>query len=72
MTVTVRVGNGIDVHVLVIGRSLALCGVAIPFSDGIAADGAADQESVSVLRPAKVTRAQVPPPSRDSSSNVAP
>ena len=30
MTVTVRVGNGIDVHVLVIGRSLALCGVAIP------------------------------------------
>jgi 2C-methyl-D-erythritol 2,4-cyclodiphosphate synthase len=35
--VNIRAGNGIDVHALVIGRSLALDGVAIPFSDGIAA-----------------------------------
>ncbi len=37
MRVNIRVGNGINVHALVIGRSLALGGVAIPFSEGIAA-----------------------------------
>jgi 2C-methyl-D-erythritol 2,4-cyclodiphosphate synthase len=35
--VNIRAGIGIDVHALVFGRSLALGGVAIPFSDGIAA-----------------------------------
>jgi 2C-methyl-D-erythritol 2,4-cyclodiphosphate synthase len=37
LKVNMRAGNGIDVHALVIGRSLAPGGVAIPFSHGIAA-----------------------------------
>lgn len=36
MRVNIRVGNGIDVHALVIGRSLVPGGVAIPFNEGIA------------------------------------
>jgi hypothetical protein len=37
VNIRIRAANGIDVHALVIRRSLPRCGVAIPFSDGIAA-----------------------------------
>ena len=38
----IRVGNGIDVHALVIGRSLVLGGVTIPFERGLQGHSDAD------------------------------
>ena len=39
---TVRVGNGFDVHALVAGRRLVIGGVAIPFDRGLAGHSDAD------------------------------
>jgi 2-C-methyl-D-erythritol 2,4-cyclodiphosphate synthase len=41
---TVRIGNGIDVHALVVGRSLVLGGVTIPFERGL--DGHSDADAL--------------------------
>jgi 2-C-methyl-D-erythritol 2,4-cyclodiphosphate synthase len=41
---TVRVGNGIDVHALVAGRRLVLGGVTIPFERGL--DGHSDADAL--------------------------
>ena len=38
----IRIGNGIDVHALVIGRSLVLGGVTIPFERGLQGHSDAD------------------------------
>jgi len=40
--VTLRVGNGFDVHALVAGRKLVLGGVTIPFDRGLAGHSDAD------------------------------